>query len=127
MNSIALFFNTILLYFAASCSPYTFHNVKKNIYPLDDFKMITYAEYLEKQKQKQIKYELVMAEKTKKYTNTGSNCTCKSEIDLALKNINIKQQELIKEETAIQSKRIKLNREKDELIKEKMNLESEIS
>ena len=68
MKGFVLFFNTFLLYCAAGFSPYAFRDIRNIVYPNDDFRMITYAEYLEKEKEKQIKYGIKIPEEIKQYT-----------------------------------------------------------
>lgn len=48
MKGFVLFFNTFLLYCAAGFSPYAFRDIRNIVYPNDDFKLITYEEYLKK-------------------------------------------------------------------------------
>jgi len=51
MNSIRLFFNTFLVYCASGLSPYVYFDIREQIRMknYDDFKLITYEEYIKRQ------------------------------------------------------------------------------
>ena len=106
-----LMFNTFLLYCAASYSPYAFRDIRKYTYPHDEFKLITYAEYLQKKEQE------IMKHGTQLKTIDDLHKDLKSELEISLKQIKIKQQELVQEEADIQTRRIKLNKEREAIMK----------
>ena len=106
MNKFSFILNILFLYFTTSYRDYTFINTKKYINSLDDFKLITYDEFLKKQC---IKYD-------------GIQNNNKIALEKSLQNINIKQQDLIKEEYKIQNKRNELNIQKEGIIKELNNI-----